>query len=225
MAEAVLLQERVARNLDHIRLRMAEAARRSERSPDSVTLIAITKSVGVEEIQALHALGVRDFGENRPEDSLEKVSSLPVDSQWHMIGNLQRRKAKVTVERFQCIDAVDRPELFEALQARCEELDVSRRVLIEVNVSGEASKHGVTPDDLEQMLALGRSCSRLKVEGLLTMAPFGAEESVLRQVFARLRRLAEAHGLSRLSMGMTDDFEIAIEEGATEVRIGRALFE
>ncbi len=97
--------------------------------------------------------------------------------------------------------------------------------MIEVNVSGEESKHGVAPDDLEQMLALGRSCSRLKVEGLLTMAPFGAEESVLRQVFARLRRLAEAHGLSRLSMGMTDDFEIAIEEGATEVRIGRALFE
>lgn len=225
MAECVLLQERVARNLDHIRMRMAEAARRSGRALESVTLIAITKSVGVEEIRALYANGVRDFGENRPEDSLAKVSALPTDARWHMIGNLQRRKAKVTVERFQCIDAVDRPELFEALQVRCEELDVWRRVLIEVNVSGEESKHGVRPAELEQTITLGRRCSRLTVEGLLTMAPFDASEGTLRRVFGSLRLLGEQHALPRLSMGMTDDFEIAIEEGATEVRIGRALFE
>jgi pyridoxal phosphate enzyme (YggS family) len=142
-----------------------------------------------------------------------------------MIGPLQTRKAPEVVAGFSYFDAVDRVRAAEALQQRCEEQDRTLRVLIEVNVSGEASKHGFEPEDLLQALAEMRGFDRLHVDGLMTMAPFGAEEDFLRKCFRRLKQLADRHGLPELSMGMTDDFEIAIEEGATQVRIGRALFE
>ncbi|HOQ90866.1 MAG TPA: alanine racemase, partial [Candidatus Hydrogenedentes bacterium] len=113
----------------------------------------------------------------------------------------------------------------ETLQRRCDELDLTVPILLEVNVSGEASKHGFAPSELDQALREIRPLDRLKLEGLMTMAPWGAEEKILRTVFRTLRQLAEARGLHEISMGMSDDFEIAVEEGSTMVRIGRALFE
>jgi len=188
--------------------------------------VAVTKTVGVGEMRLLHELGVRHVGENRLEVARPKREDFnPADLCWHMIGNIQRRKARDIVAAFDRVDAVDRLSLAQTLQDRCEELDRTLRCLVEVNVSGEAAKHGFAPGELGDALARMGGLDRLVVEGLMTMAPWGAEETVVRGVFRRLRELAETHGLTTLSMGMTDDYEIAIEEGATEVRVGRALFE
>lgn len=224
MPSSLVSKDQIASNLVAIQSRIVAAAEGAGRAADSVTLIAVTKSVGVREVEILYELGVRHFGENRPEDCGGKVAVLPADAVWHEIGNLQRRKAKTAVALFQRIDAVDRLELAEELQKRCEELQLQRGVLIEVNVSGEAAKHGVSPGEVGEMLASIRTLPSLTVHGLMTMAPFDAPESVLRPVFSGLRQLAEQHALPVVSMGMTDDFELAIAEGATEVRIGRALF-
>ncbi len=223
--DTVALRDRIGRNVADIRRRIADAAARAGRDAASVRLVAVTKTVGMAEIAALHAAGAVEMGENRVEVALPKIAAGPKDILWHMIAPLQTRKATEVATAFSHFDAVDRVRAAEALQRRCEELDRSLRVLIEVNVSGEDSKHGFEPGDLPQALAEIRSFDRLHVEGFMTMAPFGAEDAFLRTCFRNLKQLADAHELAELSMGMTDDFEIAIEEGATQVRIGRALFE
>lgn len=219
------LQERIARNVNAIRGRMAAAAERAHRNVNDVRLVGVTKTVGLEEVRALVAVGVTDLGESRPEVAQPKVGGLQHAARWHLIGNLQRRKAKLAVELFDTLDAIDRLELAETVQRRCEETGRRVDALIEVNVSGEASKHGFTPDSLPGALRAMQPYDAVRVRGLLTMAPWDAEPDFIRGVFRRLRELAEAHGLPERSMGMTDDFEIAIEEGATEIRIGRALFD
>lgn len=216
--------ERIARNLDQVRGRIAAAAQRAGRAPDDVRLVAVTKTVGVDEARILCDLGVTDLGENRPELARDKIEAIDRPARWHMIGAAQRRKAKVVVELFDCVDAVDRVALAEALERRCQEHDKHLPVLIEVNVAGEEGKHGFTHDEVESAIeAIGR-LEHLHVEGLMTMAPFVDDPEVLRPVFARLRELGERLGLEELSMGMTNDFEIAVEEGATQVRIGTALY-
>ena len=141
-----------------------------------------------------------------------------------MIGSVQRRRARDVAALFDTVDSIDRLALAAALEQRCEELDKTMEVLIEVNVSGEESKHGFAPEALEEGLREMAAYDRLRVTGLMTMAPWGAQESGIRPLFRRLKEAADEHGLAELSMGMTDDFEIAIEEGATQIRIGRALF-
>ena len=203
---------------------MAEAARRSGRSPEDVRLVAVTKTVGIEEIRILHDLGETDLGENRLEIATPKIQAFGRAVTWHMIGNVQRRKARDIVALFDCVDAVDRLSLAEALDKRCADQGKRLDVLLEVNVSGEESKHGLNPADLDSAVdAIGR-LERLRIRGLLTMAPFVADPEETRPVFAALRELAERFGFPGLSMGMTNDFEVAIEEGATQVRIGSALF-
>ena len=203
---------------------MAKAAERSGRPGEAARLIAVTKTVGPEEMRILESLGVSDFGENRVEVAAPKIAALGRAVRWHMIGSIQRRKVRDVVSLFDAVDSVDRLELAETLQKRCDELDKRMPILLEVNVSGEEQKHGFGPDSLEHALAALRAYDRLAIEGLMTMAPLDAPESVLRAVFSGLRRLADEYGLRERSMGMTDDFEVAIEEGATQVRIGRALF-
>ena len=216
--------EIIERNLERVRARMAEAAGRSGRSSDSVRLVAVTKAVGIEEARTLLELGVRDLGENRVEDARPKVDVVGSQAQWHMIGTVQRRKAGEVVELFACVDSVDRVELAEALERKCAEHGKMMPVLLEVNVSGEASKHGFIPADLPSALERMRRLAYLRAEGLMTMAPLVDDPEEVRPVFAALRKLAEQVGLSVLSMGMSNDFEVAIEEGATQVRIGTALF-
>ncbi|MBI1320423.1 MAG: YggS family pyridoxal phosphate-dependent enzyme [Candidatus Hydrogenedens sp.] len=223
--EAARLRQRLAGNLAGIQARAAAAAVRADRKPEEVTVIGVTKSAPREAARVLFELGLVHLAENRVEVAEPKVAALPPGIRWHLIGNLQRRKARKAVELFPYIDAVDRLELAETLQRRCEELEVTRSILLEVNVSGEENKHGVTPGEAAALLSAVRGFERLKVRGVMTMAPFDAPEEVLRMVFGGLRRIAGDLGLPDISMGMTDDFEIAIEEGATEVRIGRALFE
>ncbi len=222
--DTAIMHDRVARNLAGIRRRIAEAAARAGREAASVRLIAVTKTVGLGEIQALRDAGALEMGESRVEVAEPKVAAAAKDIVWHMIGPLQTRKAPEVVATFSHFDAVDRVRAAEALQRRCEEQDRTLRVLVEVNVSGEGSKHGFEPAELPGALEEMHCFDRLHLAGLMTMAPFGAEDRFLRKCFQTLKQLADAHGLSELSMGMTDDFEIAIEEGATQVRIGRALF-
>ncbi len=211
-------------NLAHVRQRMADAAERAGRSPETVRLIAVTKTVGVEAITILRSLGVSEFGENRVEAAQPKIESIGPGVCWHMIGSVQRRKARDVVQWFDRVDSVDRVELAEALERRCDELDRALSVLVEVNVSGEASKHGLEPGDIANVLRQMRTYERLKVEGLMTMAPFVDDPEEIRPVFRRLSALARDLGLPEVSMGMSNDFEVAIEEGATQVRVGTSLF-
>jgi PLP dependent protein len=215
---------RIAHNVGELRGRMADAAARAGRNPEEVRLVAVTKTAGIAEMQALIECGITELGENRVEMARPKIETLGNAVRWHMIGNVQRRKARDVVALFDVVDAVDRIEVAEALQRRCEDQDRKLEVLIEVNVSGETAKHGFVPDDLPEALRAMAAFDRITVSGLMTMAPFDAPPELLRQVFGGLRELAGAHGLRELSMGMSDDFEIAIEEGATQVRIGSALF-
>lgn len=216
----------LSQNLDAVRARIAAAANRAGRDPERITLVAVTKYVDVDTIRALHGLGVTHFGENRVEAAEQKIATLAgEDIVWHMIGNIQRRKTKDVVRLFDKIDALDRIALAEAIQSRCEELDAHAEVLIEVNVSGESRKHGFSPDGLPDALASVADLDRLRVRGLLTMAPYGASADEARSIFRRLAGLAGDHGLPDISMGMSDDFEWAIEAGATEVRVGSALFD
>jgi len=219
-----ITRERIERNLKEVRARIAEAARRAGRSDESVRLVAITKSVGLDEARALYDLGVTDFGENRVDDARAKIEAINGPACWHMVGNVQRRKALDIVTRFDRVDAVDRLEIAEALDKRCREVGKIIPVLIEVNVSGEESKHGFEPHEVASAIEQIGAFDTLRVEGLMTMAPFVEDPEMVRPVFARLRELAGKLNLHELSMGMTNDFEVAVEEGATQVRIGTALF-
>lgn len=219
-----LSRSRIQENLEDVQKRMEAAAARVGRPAESVRLIAVTKAVGVEEARIIHELGVKHLGENRIHIAKEKIEAMGDTVCWHMIGSLQRRKARDVAALFQYFDAVDRIEIAEALQRRCEEVDKVLQVLIEVNVSGELAKHGFEPDALHGAIKTIKIFERLEVKGLMTMAPFVDDPEEVRPVFARLRELAQGEGLEELSMGMTNDYEVAIEEGATQVRIGTALF-
>ncbi len=213
-------------NLRDIRARVAAAAEGAGRNPEGVTLIAVTKSVGLDEIRALRDLGVRHFGENRVEAARTKREALAdPEVVWHMIGNVQRRKTREVLEVFDRIDALDRISLAESIQTRCLELDRHAVVLVEVNVSGETQKLGIPPGDLPGLLAALADLERIRVRGLLTMAPYGATPTEISRVFTELASLAREYNLPDVSMGMSNDFEQAIAAGATEVRVGSALFE
>jgi hypothetical protein len=223
--ESNALRDRIHANVTAIQRRMADAAQRAGRAPEDVTLIAVTKYVGLPEAEVLVDLGVTDMGENRLPDALAKVAPLHDNVRWHMLGNVQRRKLKDVVQWFDTVDAIDRMAVAEALQRRCEDADRTMDALLEVNVSGEESKHGFVPASVPDALRDMAVFDRVRINGLLTMAPYEADEVSIRTYFGELRTIARDNGLKELSMGMTNDFELGIEEGATQVRIGRALFE
>ncbi len=224
-----------------VQQRIAAAARRAKRDPAEVCLVAVTKGQPPEMIWAAYGLGVRHFGENRVEEAEAKAGDLPPDITLHMIGHVQSRKAERVASLFQMVHSVDSVKLARRLDLKCAGRATPLPILLEVNLSGEASKYGFRADRwtedkvqqqelftaVEEIVAL----SHLEVQGLMTMAPIVADPEQARPVFARLRQLrdqlADAFPQVRwrhLSMGMTDDFEVAVEEGATLVRIGRAIF-
>jgi len=212
----------VAANLDAVRRRIAAAAARAGRAAADVRLIAVAKTQSAELIRAAVAAGARDIGENYVQEALAKRSAVGGEVRWHLIGHLQRNKAGRALDAFELIHGVDSLALAEALAQHASARGRRARVLIEVNVGGETSKHGVAPDDLPALLERLRD-PFLSIEGLMTIPPPVSTEQA-RQCFRRLRALRDAAGLRELSMGMTDDFEVAIEEGATMVRVGRAIF-
>ncbi len=218
----------IAQNLEKVRSRIASACQRAGRAADEVTLIAVTKTVGPAEVRELYELGVRDFGENRVPDGLEQMQALAeADARWHMIGHLQRNKAAQAVEGgFIRIHSVESAKLVDVLDRLGTRVDI----LLEVNVSGEQSKYGLQPDGLPNLVEKVLASEKLTLRGLMTMAPFSDNPEDARSHFRRLREVRDKCqkrfniDLPHLSMGMTGDFEVAIEEGATLVRVGTALF-
>jgi len=211
-------------NIAKVQERVAVACQRAGRPPAAVTVIAVTKTVAPALIAAACELGIRHFGENRVQEAAPKIkglSYLEPRPTWHMIGHLQSNKAKTAIELFDMIHSVDSVRLTEVLSRHTH---TNVPVLLEVNVAGEASKTGFAVNEVETALSAIRRLPHLEVKGLMTIAPMAADAEVVRPVFRQLRLLRDRLGLEHLSMGMTDDFEVAIEEGATMVRIGRAIF-
>jgi pyridoxal phosphate enzyme (YggS family) len=212
----------VAERLALIRERVTRAAERAGRAPADVTIVAVSKSFPPEAIEQAAAAGIAHVGENRVQEAAAKIlslSHLPVT--WHMVGHLQTNKAKTALELFDIIQSVDSLRLAEALSHRAER---PVPVLLEVNVAGEASKFGFSPPEVAKAAEAIARLPHLNVCGLMTIAPLVGDPEEVRPVFRELRQLRDALGLADLSMGMTDDFEVAVEEGATMVRIGRAIF-
>ncbi|MBA2452269.1 MAG: YggS family pyridoxal phosphate-dependent enzyme [Chloroflexia bacterium] len=232
-----LTKEQIERDFaDRINVVMStisDAARAGGRSPDDELLVAVCKTVDRAAVDLGYRLGLRDFGENRVQDALEKFEvDVPEDLGLHMIGSLQTNKANQVVKRFALIHSLDRLSLAKALDKRATQLGVVQPVLIQVNVSREDQKHGCAVEDIPQLLDEVLSLSGLSAEGFMTMASFVATPEQARPVFAEMREIKDAMRarypdvpLRHLSMGMTNDYAVAIEEGATIVRVGRALFQ
>jgi hypothetical protein len=212
-------------NLHEVKGRLAKAAERVGRSTDEITLIAVTKTVPPQLIQEAFHAGARYFGENRLQEAKGKIpqlAELQPRPAWHMIGHLQTNKVKAAVEIFDLIESVDSVRLAELLDSHTQQ---RFPILLQVNVAGEVSKSGFTVAELPSALAKINQLANLEVTGLMTIAPLVDNPEEVRPVFRELRQLRDALGLEHLSMGMTNDFEVAIEEGATMVRIGRAIFQ
>jgi len=211
-------------NIREVQRRIARACERSRRSPDEITLVAVTKGFEVPVIRTAFNLGIRDFGENRVQEAEGKIAQLtdlkPAVT-WHMVGHLQSNKAKIAMELFGIIHSVDSVRLAEILNRRVEK---PLPVMLEVNVSGEVTKDGFSVGETEAAVKAIKKLPNIKVIGLMTVAPFVADPEEVRPVFRKLRELRDSLGLEHLSMGMTDDFEVAVEEGSTMLRIGRAIF-
>jgi pyridoxal phosphate enzyme (YggS family) len=221
----------IASRVEAIRERIAAACAAAGRDPAAVTLVAASKQQPAERMRAAWDAGVRVFGENRVQEAAAKRSLLP-EAEWHLLGPLQSNKVKAAVDLFATFHAVDRPKIVEALDAEARRRGIVVAGFVEVNLGGEASKHGFTPGGLVQALAPYGALAGLRLVGLMAIPPPGADAEASRPWFRRLRELRDALAASPgwqrfpgwLSMGMSDDYAVAVEEGATHVRVGTALF-
>jgi pyridoxal phosphate enzyme (YggS family) len=226
----------ISLNIAEVQQRTADASRRVGRQPQEVVLMAVSKTHPAERIRAAYGGGIRVFGENRVQEFAGKASSLLdlADAQWHMIGHLQSNKAAKAAELFGAVDSLDSLKLAERLNAAAESQNKKIPVLIEMNVGGEAAKSGVPPEsrDLEDLLLAAPRFGALEFRGLMTVPPFSEDAEDARPYFRRLREIRDtiarrklaAISMDVLSMGMSHDFEVAVEEGSTCVRVGTAIF-
>ena len=220
----------IAANLEEIRRRMAEAARRSGRDPASVRLVAVSKTYPAESVAAAAATGQRIFGESRVQESRDKIPACPPGLEWHFIGHLQKNKVRQALPLFPFFHSIDSTALAGAIDRIAGETGVKAQGLLEVNVSGEETKHGFTPEELRAQFPTLSKLPHLRIRGLMTMAPYSDNPEDARPVFRTLRELRDElqstyqQPLPELSMGMSGDFEPAIEEGATLVRVGSSIF-
>ena len=220
----------LAANLESLRQRISAACVRAGREPSSVTLLAVTKTHPPETVMQAAKLGLNLFGENKVQEARAKVPHCPGHLRWHMIGHLQSNKCRDAVELFEMIESVDSLHLAQEINKRAEQASKTMPVLLEVNSGGEASKFGYAPQQLLAELPAINALPRLELHGLMTVPPWAPNPEKVRPVFRQLRELKEqceqllGAPLPQLSMGMSGDFEVAIEEGATLVRLGTALF-
>ncbi len=229
-----LIDTALLENIKNIYRKISYAAIRSGRNPFDVKLVAVTKTVGIESIKEAVSLGLRIFGENRVQEAQKKIADCRMQCadcniEWHMIGHLQKNKAKIAVQLFELIHSLDSIGLAEEINKHAEREGKIQRVLIEIKLSEEETKHGVSKENLMGLIEAVSGMKNLKLEGLMTMPPFFDNPEMARSFFRELRELrnkAEKFGYSlpELSMGMTNDFEVAILEGATMVRIGTGIF-
>lgn len=225
--------DRLSENLHRVRERIAAACARANRPPEVVTLIAVTKYAELDWVRGLIELGVTNLGESRPQQLVARAGQLPAAVRWHLIGHLQRNKVDSLLPVVDRIHSVDSMRLVEQLAKSADKLGCRPRVLLEVNVSGEASKDGFVVEELLAVWPAILACDSLVIDGLMTMAPLDAAPEAARPTFRGLRelrdRLRDSAGgrgpLPELSMGMSGDFEVGIEEGATMIRVGSSLFE
>ncbi len=225
------VEDILKQNLAEVERRIAEACRRAGRAREEATLVAVTKYVNAATARRLVELGVANLGESRPQELWRKATAVP-EARWHLVGHLQRNKIEKTLPLVRMIHSVDSVRLLEALEAEAVRQNRTAEVLLELNLSQEASKHGFTEANASSIPGALAKLGRVRAVGLMTMAALGANAEESRPAFAALRKWRDRlkaefpaeYGFHHLSMGMTNDFEIAIEEGATLVRIGSALF-
>ncbi len=225
------IQSELQHRLSAVEERLAAACRRAGRARAEVTLVAVTKTVSAEVADILLELGLVDLGENRPQELWHKAAALPATVRWHLIGHLQRNKVERTLPLVRLIHSVDSWRLLQALEQEAAQQQRTVPVLLEVNASGEASKHGFAPAELPGLVSALEGLRQVHVQGLMTMAALEEGPEECRPTFAALRelrdrlgsQLAPPHLLQQLSMGMSNDFEVAVEEGSTLVRLGTVL--
>jgi PLP dependent protein len=229
----VTLEQSISDNLQTVRARVDAAARRAGRAPDAIRLIAVSKTFGAEYVRAAFAAGQRDFGENKVQEGLQKIAeTVDIDLRWHLIGHLQSNKAKRAVGGFACIHAVDSVDLLRRLDAAAAADGQAPDILVQVDLAGEATKFGAPPSVAREVVAAALEARAVRLVGLMILPPWSEDPEQARPWFVRLRQLRDrwvtegipAGALAQLSMGMSHDFEAAIEEGATIVRVGTAIF-
>ncbi|MGI5933137.1 MAG: YggS family pyridoxal phosphate-dependent enzyme [Eubacterium sp.] len=222
----------VTENLKDIRQQVADACRRAGRNPETVTLIAVSKTKPAEMLQEAYDAGVRDFGENKVQEMMQKEEILPADIRWHMIGHLQRNKVKYLMGKTELIHSVDSLRLAEEISRLSVKNQICTDILIEVNIAGEESKFGTSRQEAFDLVRAAAQLPGIRIRGLMTVAPYTEHPENNRGYFRKIRELSvdiAAENIDNvhmdfLSMGMTGDFEIAIEEGATHVRVGTGIF-
>lgn len=222
----------LAENLQKVEQNIQDACKRANRLRDEVTLIAVSKTKPVEMLQEVYDLGVRHFGENKVQELVEKYPQIPHDMNWHMIGHLQRNKVKQVIDKSVLIHSVDSIRLAEAIELEASKKNIIVNILLEVNVAEEESKFGMKIEDVLPAVRLISTFSHVKIKGLMTIAPFVENAEDNRPIFARLKKLSvdiankniDNVNVDILSMGMTNDYQVAIEEGATMIRVGTGIF-
>lgn len=224
--------DRLNKALLEIKENIRSAALKAGRNPEDILILGVTKTVDIDQMQKAYDLGITNFGENRVQEFLRKSDIIHRECYWHIIGRLQTNKVKYLDKRIALIHSLDRMELAEALQARGEKLNHKFKVLVQVNVAGESTKAGIEPDNLKKFLIELSKMGNIHVKGLMTIAPNTNTPEDVRYVFRALKKLSvdmmrervENINMEELSMGMSGDYSIAVEEGATIVRIGSAMF-
>ncbi len=219
-------------NLEYVESQIREACERSGRLREEVTLIAVSKTKPVSVLKEAYDLGVRVFGENKVQELADKYEELPKDIRWHMIGHLQRNKVKYIIDKVELIHSVDSLRLAETIEKEAAKHNITANILIEVNVAKEESKFGLMPEELDEFVSEVAKFPHIQVQGLMTIAPFVDDPEENRGIFQRLRKLsvdiAEKNvdniTMCILSMGMTNDYTVAVEEGAAMVRVGTGIF-
>ena len=224
--------EIIKNNLEIINEKIKKAALKANRNPQEIKLVAVTKTATIEQIKEAISEGVKIIGENKVQEAKEKYQILSADIEWHLVGHLQTNKVKYAIEIFDFIHSVDSIKLAKEIDRRSLQFGMITNVLVEVNVSGEETKYGIKPEEVEPFLKEISEFSRTRVRGLMTIAPIAEDKEEVRPYFRKLRELFEKIKskniknvkMNYLSMGMTEDFEVAVEEGANMVRIGRGIF-
>lgn len=219
-------------NLADVEAKIVKACENSGRQRDDITLIAVSKTKPVETLKEAYDLGVRVFGENKVQELTDKYEALPKDIQWHMIGHLQRNKVKYIIDKVALIHSVDSIRLAETIEKEAAKHNITANILIEVNVAKEESKFGLMPEELDELIDKIKDFNHIQVKGLMTIAPFVENPETNREIFRSLRKLSvdisnknvDNVNVSILSMGMTNDYTVAVEEGATMVRVGTGIF-
>ncbi|EMS71770.1 YggS family pyridoxal phosphate-dependent enzyme [Ruminiclostridium cellobioparum] len=227
-----MIDTEIKSNLDNIFKRVGAAAERSGRTMEDIRVIAVTKTVEADRIKNVYEYGLLDMGENRVQELTEKYDKLPTDCKWHLIGHLQTNKVKYIIDKVEMIHSVDSMELAKEINSRAAKHGRKIDILLQVNVSGEDTKFGISPGDVDEYVGIISRMENISLRGLMTIAPFTQDPQVIRPVFRNLYNIyidikhknIDNVNMDYLSMGMSNDFEIAIEEGANIVRIGTGIF-